>query len=610
MMPAADRDFDSRRLIGGLQEHPGIYQMLDREGEVLYVGKARNLKKRVASYFQKRALNRRTLAMLARVREVQVTVTASETEALLLEQNLIKEYHPPYNILLRDDKSYPCIRLSEEEFPRLSFYRGARRSGARYFGPYPGASAVRDSLNFLYRTFRIRQCENSVFRNRSRPCLQYEIKRCSAPCVGLISAAEYAESVADAEMFLQGNNRELLTGLSERMEAAAAAEHYERAAELRDQVAALNQLQEKQYIEGEKGDVDILAAAAAPDCVSVQMLYVRAGRVIGSRGYFPRLPLAENPGEALAAFIPGFYLRAAAEIPRKILLSHPVAGTRALEEALERRASHKVRLQSRVQGARLRWLRLARETAEQNLQGRMAGERQTIAQLQELREALQLEETPRRLECFDISHSGGIETVASCVVFDQEGARKSDYRRYIIRGIAPGDDYAALRQALLRRYRRVQTGQGGALPDVLLVDGGPGQLRQAREVWDELGLGAAALLGVAKGRSRRPGRERLWTGSGKELRLAPDSGALHLVQRIRDEAHRFAIQGHRRRRSARSGASPLAEVPGIGPKRRRMLLRSFGGLQGIRKAAPEEIARTPGISLKMAEDILAHLRRN
>jgi len=376
------------------------------------------------------------------------------------------------------------------------------------------------------------------------------------------------------------------------------------------QIAALNQLQEQQYIDGEKGDVDILAAAVAPDCVSVQMLYVRTGRVLGSRGYFPRLPLAENPGEALAAFIPGFYLRPAAEIPRKILLSHPVAGAGVLEEALGRRSGRKVRLQSRVQGARLRWLRLARETAEQNLQGRMAGERQTVAQLQELRQALQLEETPRRLECFDVSHSGGIETVASCVAFDQEGARKNDYRRYIIRGIAPGDDYAALRQALLRRYRRVQTGQGGAVPDVLLVDGGAGQLRKAREVWDELGLGETALLGVAKGRGRRPGRERLWTGSGKELRLAPDSGALHLVQRIRDEAHRFAIEGHRRRRSARSRTSPLAEVPGIGPKRRRALLRSFGGLQGIRKAAPEEIARTPGISLKMAEDILAHLRRN
>ena len=590
---------DFRALAARLQDVPGVYQMLGADGTPLYVGKAGSLRRRVSSYFQGRGLNTRIQAMLARVRQVRVTVTASETEALLLEQNLIKKHRPPYNILLRDDKSYPYIHLSEESFSRLSFRRGSRPGTGRAFGPYPSAAAVRDSLNFLHRAFRLRQCENSVFRNRSRPCLQYQIKRCSAPCVGLISEEEYAENVRHAVMFLEGHGRDLAAELADRMESAAGALDYERAALLRDRVTSLRFLQERQYVEGERGDVDILAAAMAPGGACVQLLYVRAGRVLGSRSFFPRLPLAESPAEVLAAFVPRYYLEGRVEIPRLLVLSHPLPAPAPLTAALQQVAGHQVQLRTRVRGSRAHWLRLCLETACQNLAAEQAGEQRTREQFAELGEALALPEVPQRLECFDVSHSSGRETVASCVVFDANGPRKSDYRRFNIRDITPGDDYAALRQAFLRRYARVQEGEG-KLPDVLFIDGGRGQLRQAKEVWQELALPGTALVAVAKGPARKPGRERLFLLSGQQLHLPPDAGALHLVQRLRDEAHRFALAAHRRRRSLRSRRSPLEEIPGIGAVRRRQLLRFFGGLRNLERASEEDIARVPGIGSELA----------
>ena len=599
-------ELDPRAMASSLRDVPGVYQMLDTAGKVLYIGKARSLKRRVMSYFRNRGQNNRVMAMVARIRQVQVTVTGSETEALLLEQNLIKQQHPPYNILLRDDKSFPSIRLSDEEFPRLSFHRGARRPGARYFGPYPSSSAVRDSLHFLHRAFRLRQCENSMFRNRTRPCLQYQIKRCSAPCVGHISAAAYARSVADATLFLEGRSRDLLEDLAQRMEGAAGELDYESAALLRDQIQALNHLQENQYIDGEHGDVDIVAAACAPELVCVQLLYVRGGRVLGSRSFFPRLPLGNSPAEVLSAFLPRFYLGGAAETPSRLILSHQPGDAAVLAEALSQASGRRIELQSRVRGPRSRWLRICRDTARQNLAARLAGEQRIGKQFTRLQQALELPVLPERIECFDISHSGGTETLASCVVFSRNGPLKSDYRRYRIEDVTPGDDFAALRQTLLRRFTG-QSGGDGKLPDVLLVDGGHGQLKQASDVWQELGLPEVLLVGIAKGPERRPELDYLCLEGGEELRLAADDAALHLIQQLRDEAHRFAITGHRQRRAKRSGASPLERIPGIGATRRRNLLRFFGGLQGVERASVEDLQRVPGISTQLAKTVRAAL---
>lgn len=599
--------FDAEALLRSLRPAPGVYQMLDADGEALYIGKARDLRRRVASYFRRGNLNARVMAMLARVRDVQVTITAGETEALLLEQNLIKAHRPPYNVLLRDDKSYPSIRLSGETFPRLSMHRGARRRGSEYFGPYPNTTAVRESLHFLHRVFKLRQCENGVFKNRSRPCLQYQIKRCSAPCVGYIAEEEYAASVADARRFLQGDSRALLDELARRMEAASARRDYESAGVARDQIIALNRMQERQCIEGERGDIDIVACAAADEVACVHALHVRKGRVLGSRSHFLPLPLAQSEGEILRAFLGAHYLKGASDPPSRIILSHALDDARPLAEALGERAGRKVGVGVGARGARARWLELASQAARQNLQARQTGAGRVREQREALRELLGMDEAPGRLECFDISHQSGRETVASCVVFDENGPAKSDYRRFNIRDVKPGDDYAALRQALLRRYRRVVAGEG-KLPEVLFIDGGAGQLAQAEKVWGELGLpDDVKLIGVAKGERRRPGRETLFVSGGRALRPGGDSPALHLVQRVRDEAHRFALLGHRRRREARTRDTRLNDIPGVGPKRRRELLRFFGSVAEIRRASARDIARVPGLSLRLAEQVRAGL---
>ena len=603
--------FDHKPFLKQLTQHPGIYQMIDADGAVLYVGKARNLRKRVASYFRQSGLSVKTQALVSRIENIDVTVTETEVEALILEQNLIKQYRPPYNILLRDDKSYPYIFISDrDQYPRISFHRGTKRRKGSYFGPFPGVQAVRDSMNFLQKTFRVRQCEDAVFRNRSRPCLQYQIKRCTGPCVGLIDEATYQRDVRHTAMFLQGGGDTLLRELEKDMDKAAAEQAYERAAEIRDQIISLRKVQAEQVIESGRGNLDVIAAAIEGDRACVHMLYIRHGRILGSRSFYPKVPLAASPAEVLMDFMPQYYLRTGArgDFPKEILISTAIEDSELLAAALTKAAGRSVLIKSRSRGTRQQWIQLANRTASQNLAGRLAEKENLLQRFSALGDALQMEEMPSRLECFDISHSSGEATVASCVVFNQEGAVKSDYRRFNIEGIAPGDDYAAMEQALTRRYTRLQRGEG-ALPDVLLIDGGVGQMRKARAVLDELGVVGVTVVGVAKGVTRKPGFETLLlVVDNKEIELDIQSSGLLLVQQVRDEAHRFAITGHRARRDKKRRTSTLEGIEGVGPKRRRELLRFFGGVKEVERASIAELMRVPTISRKVAEAIYSALR--
>jgi len=601
-------DFDHKAYLQALTTRPGVYQMYDAQQKLLYVGKARNLKNRVGSYFRASGLTDKTMALVSHIADIQVTVTSTEVDALLLEHNLIKNHQPPYNILLRDDKSYPYILLSsEDEFPRLSLHRGTRRRKGSYFGPYPSAGAVRESLHFLQKVFKVRQCEDSYFRNRSRPCLQHQINRCTAPCVDLVSREEYGRQVENTAMFLKGKSTELMASLADDMEQAAATLEYERAAALRDQLAQLQHVQASQGIEGVKGDLDILAAAVEGGRACVQVLFVRGARVLGSKTYYPPLKLQENPAEVLAAFIPQYYLGNQRVIPRELIVNALPEDAATLAAALTVQAERKVTLRARVREARARWLRLAVQTAETNLQSHLAGRQNTLGRLQSLQDLLGLAELPERMECFDISHSSGEATVASCVVIDQNGPRKSDYRKFNIEGIIGGDDYAAMQQALERRYKRLQAGEG-AMPDILFIDGGKGQVTQAISVLGELQIEGVEVIGVAKGVTRKAGFETLVDGrTGREQQLPGDSPALHLIQQIRDEAHRFAITGHRARRDKARRRSALENIPGVGAKRRRELLRHFGSAQGVENANIEELQKISGISATMAQQIYDHL---
>ncbi len=597
--------FDHQAFLKTLSGQPGVYRMLDKNGRVLYVGKARNLRKRVASYFTRADQSIKTRAMVAQVRAIEVTLTHTENEALILESNLIKRLKPPYNIIFRDDKSYPYIYLSaHQRFPRLSYYRGARREAGRFFGPYPSSGAVRESLDLLQKLFPVRQCEDSFYRNRTRPCLQYQIKRCSAPCVGLVSEQDYAEDVRHAVMFLEGRNNQVIDELAKRMEQAAAQLEFEQAARYRDQIAALRKVQEKQYISGSGGNLDVIAALIRDGLSCVQVFYIRDGHNLGNKTFFPRHAHAGSEAELLSAFIAQYYLGDSGHrIPGELLLNAEPADAPWLARVLAEQAGHQVRLSHRLRGERARWLELARRNAEHALNARLADKSNMLQRLAALQDVLELDEIPQRLECFDISHTRGEETVASCVVFDASGPLKSDYRRYNIEGITGGDDYAAMRQALERRYRRLKTGEG-KLPEVLLIDGGRGQLRQAADVLEELQITGVTLVGVAKGETRKPGLESLFLlGRQQPLILPADAPALHLIQQIRDEAHRFAITGHRLRRGKKRARSSLEDIPGLGPKRRQQLLRQFGGLQGIARAGVEDLARVKGISRTLAQKI-------
>ncbi|MCG5512625.1 excinuclease ABC subunit UvrC [Ectothiorhodospira shaposhnikovii] len=597
--------FDPRRFLADLTTQPGVYRMVGEEGAVLYVGKAKNLKKRVSSYFRPTVANARIAAMVAQIRDVQVIVTRSEAEALLLENNLIKEHRPRYNILFRDDKSYPYIFISHHPYPRLAFHRGARKASGRYFGPYPSGGAVRDTIQLLQKLFLIRPCEDSFFQNRSRACLQYQIQRCSGPCVGLIDADAYGVDVRHAVDFLEGRSERIIADLVQGMEQAAAALEYEQAARIRDQIARLRQLSERQYVSAEDGDVDIIAVAREAGEVCVQVFSIRGGLNLGNRSLFPRVPDDVADGSLMTAFLGQYYLNR--EVPSRLILSHPPEDRAVLEDMLTLRRGQKVTLAWQVRGDRARWLEMAIRNARMTLATRLAGRAGMRERLEALQDALDLDDPPRRMECFDISHTQGEATVASCVVFDEEGPLKSDYRRFNIKDITPGDDYAAMRQALMRRYTRLKAGEG-KLPDILFIDGGKGQVRQALDVLETLQVSGVMVVGVAKGEDRRPGMETLiLSDAAQPSILPPGSRALHLIQQIRDEAHRFAITGHRQRRARARGTSPLEQIPGMGPKRRQQLLKHFGGLQGVCRADVEALAKVPGISRKLAQQIFDSL---
>jgi len=588
--------FDAKSFVAGLPNLPGVYRMLGARGEALYVGKARDLKKRVGSYFHKQASSPRIQMMLSQVASIEVTASRSEGEALLLENNLIKSLAPRYNILFRDDKSYPYLTVSGHEFPRLGFHRGAKDRQNRYFGPFPHAYAVRESIQLLQRVFRLRTCEDTVFENRSRPCLLHQIHRCTAPCTGLISAGQYAEDVANAVLFLEGREDDVIRGLGDKMNAAADAQHYEKAAAYRDQVRALSRVQARQYVESNRGvDADVVACAIEGGIACVNLVMIRGGRHVGDRSFFPSNAEGATAGEVVAAFLEQHYLDQ--PLPALVVTSEPMD----LENANVVNPSH---------GERRVWLEMACKNAGLAIAQRVRDRATQQGRLQALREALGLPESVERIECFDISHTMGEAMVASCVVYDRQQMQKSEYRRFNIRDVTPGDDYAAMRQVLSRRYERVNA-EAGKVPDLVLIDGGKGQVSAAKAAMVELGMNDIAIVGIAKGPERKPGLEELIIESeARTLQLAPSHPGLHLIQAIRDEAHRFAIVGHRARRGKARTRSMLNEIPGIGTKRRQALIEHFGGLRGVQAAAIDDIAKVEGISRPLAERIYRHLHES
>jgi len=596
-----ETSFDIPSFLKSLPPRPGVYRMYDRGGNLLYVGKARILKNRVSSYFRGRAHATRTLVMLEQVARIEITVTSSETEALLLEHNLIKNHRPRYNVLLKDDKSFPYIHVSGHDYPRISFYRGTRKLPGRFFGPYPNSVATRETLLLLQKLFRLRPCEDSVFSNRTRACLQYQIERCSGPCVGHISPERYAEDVADAIKVLEGRNNEVISDLGRRMDLAAERLAYEEAARLRDQIGMLKQIQASQSMTRISGsDIDAVGCAGRDGEWCVSVVFVRGGRNLGTQNFFPKGGL-EGEGEVLEAFLVQYYL--AREAPAEILLSRKLPEADLLETALREKHGGSVVIRSNVRGTRARWLEMAHSNALLGLQMRAASRATIQDQLAAVGQELELGQTPQRLECFDVSHSMGESAVASCVVLGPEGPIKADYRRFNLRGLTPGDDYGGLRQAVERRFARILKGEA-PVPDLLLIDGGPGQLNAALDALAAVGAGDVRVVSVAKGADRKVGQERLFfPGQEVPLILASDSPALRLIQRIRDEAHRFAITGHRQSRDRARRESLLEEIPGLGPKRRRELLKAFGGLQGVRQASVEDLSKVHGISRQLAEQI-------
>jgi excinuclease ABC subunit C len=612
--------FDGKAFVARLNTAPGVYRMYAADGSLLYVGKAGALKRRVASYFANTPKTARIQAMVAQIARMEVTVTRTEAEALLLENQLIKSLAPRYNVSLRDDKSYPYVLLTQEAWPRLAFHRGPRAAAGRYFGPYASAGAVRETMDLMHKLFRLRSCEDSVFRNRSRPCLQYQIGRCSAPCVALVEAGDYAESVRRASLFLEGRSDELGEELAAAMEAASAKLEFEEAARLRDLLATLRGLQARQYVDGHAANLDVLACAMQGSAACVLLLAFRDGRNLGTRAFYPRTNGEDAADEVLAAFVSQYY--AEQPPPSEIVLDRAIPDAGLIELALAEAAGRKVALKSSVRGDRAGYLDLARRNAQLALATELASRGAQQARSEALRALLGLEEVPARIECFDISHTLGEATVASCVVFDPAGPVRNQYRRYNITGIEPGDDYAAMRQAIERRFRRALEAEAdpaqapGApqplsrnaiLPDVLLIDGGAGQLAQAREALAELGVEGVLLVGVSKGEQRRAGDETLVLADGRELRPGAASPALQFIQQVRDEAHRFAITGHRGKRQKARTSSRLEDIAGIGPRRRAALLRHFGGLAGLKAAGEEEIARVEGINAALAARIYATL---
>jgi excinuclease ABC subunit C len=600
-------EFDGVAVARGLPNLPGVYRFLDRREDVLYVGKARDLKKRVSSYFHKAAsLSPRIQLMLRQVATLETTVTRSEAEALLLENNLIKTLTPRYNILYRDDKSYPYLILTEHPFPRLGFYRGALDRQHSYFGPFSSAGAVRESIHLMQKVFHLRTCEDTVFSNRSRACLLYQIKRCSGPCVGLVRKADYDDDVRNATLFLQGRASEAVERLEQRMSEASAVQHYELAAVLRDQIRTLAKVRETQFVSSNRGavDADVVALAAASGVLCVNLAMIRGGIHRGDKSFFPQNAREHDAQEALQAFLQQHYI--SREMPPLVIVNLAVE-SELLEQMLSEQAGHKVQISCKPTGERRIWLRMAQKNAELAIAQRLSEHARQEVRMASLQNLLGLPETVQRIECFDISHTMGEATVASCVVYDRGSMQPGEYRRFNIAGIEAGDDYAAMRQVLERRYRRIVEGEG-KMPDLLLIDGGKGQVSVAMQVLTDLGVSGLTVVGVAKGEERKPGLEQLVLPNSKvTVRLNSNEPGLHLIQQIRDEAHRFAIQGHRKRRGKTRTRSSLEDIEGVGAKRRQRLLARFGGLREVVSASVDELAQVDGISRELAERIYKQL---
>lgn len=605
--------FDASAFLKTVTSQPGVYRMYDAANTVIYVGKAKDLKKRLSSYFRSNVASRKTEALVRSIRQIDVTITHTETEALLLEHNYIKLYQPRYNVLLRDDKSYPMIFLSADRHPRLAVHRGAKHAKGEYFGPFPNGNAVRETLLLLQKLFPVRQCENSVYRNRSRPCLQYQIGRCLGPCVaGLVSEEDYQQQVDYVRLFLSGKDQQVLNQLISKMETASRELKFEEAARIRDQIQAVRRVTEKQFVSGDGEDLDVIGVAFDAGIACVHVLFIRQGKVLGSRSYFPRVPGGTELGEVVQTFVGQFYLQGsvARTLPSEILLDFTLPDKDLLTESLTEVAGRKVQIQSKPRGDRARYLKLARTNAATALVTKLSQQSTIHQRLTALANVLQLPEI-KRMECFDISHTMGEQTVASCVVFDENGPLRSEYRRYNISGITPGDDYAAMAQVLKRRYGKAL--DDSKIPDVIVIDGGKGQLGQAQAVFDSLQVAwdknKPLLLGVAKGSDRKAGLETLFfEATGEGVVLPSDSPALHVIQHIRDDSHDHAIGGHRKKRAKVKNTSTLELIEGVGPKRRQTLLKYMGGLQPLMNASVEEIANVPGISHALAEKIFHALK--
>lgn len=610
-----NQPFDSKAFLAQTPHHPGVYRMQDSQGDVIYVGKAKDLKKRLSSYFRRNVDSRKTQILVSQIAHVEYTLVNSETEALILENNLIKALRPKYNVLLRDDKSYPYILLSEHRHPRLAFHRGPQKQKGRYFGPFPSGTAVRASLSLLQKVFAVRQCEDSYYRNRTRPCLQYQLGRCTAPCVGYVSDEAYQKQVKRTRMFLEGQQQVLIEQLVQDMEKASGDLDFEEAARLRDQIAMLRQVQEQQGVSGQRQQLDVFVIATEHGLTCVQVLSVRGGKLLGSRSYFPKVPDETPDSETLSSFIMQFYLSGVAgrQIPEDVIVGVDDTDT-SLPEALSEVAGRKVRVVAHPRGEGRRYLDLATMNLTSALANKLSDRTTSEQRFAALRQALDLAEPIKRMECFDISHTQGERTVASCVVFNGQGPAKSDYRRFNINGITPGDDYAAMTQALQRRYR--QNDDPEKVPDILFIDGGKGQLSSTLAAledttWPEPKPEGPLIIGVAKGESRKPGLETLIVArTGEVINLKATDPALHLIQHIRDEAHRFAITGHRQQRAKVRKTSTLESIPGVGDRRRQALLKYLGGLQGIKNASVDELCRVPGISRTLAQTIYDHLQQH
>jgi excinuclease ABC subunit C len=605
--------FNPKAFLSTVTSQPGVYRMYDASGTVIYVGKAKDLKKRLSSYFRTQVGSRKTEALVANIHQIDVTVTHTETEALLLEHNYIKLYQPRYNVLLRDDKSYPYIFLSSDTHPRLAMHRGAKHAKGEYFGPFPNGYAVRETLALLQKVFPIRQCENSVYRNRSRPCLQYQIGRCLGPCVaGLVSEEEYAQQTDYVRLFLAGKDDQVLNMLVKRMEEASVGLRFEEAARLRDQIQAVRRITEKQFVSNQGDDLDVMSVAYDAGMACLHVLFIRQGKVLGSRSYFPKVPADTDLAEVVQTFVGQFYLQGseARTLPGEILLDFNLPERELLADSLSELAGRRVNIQSKPRGDRARYLKLARTNAGTALVTRLSQQSTIQQRLMALAEFLHLDRITR-MECFDISHTMGEQTVASCVVFDNNGPLRAEYRRYNIVGITPGDDYAAMNQVLRRRYGKAL--EEDKIPDVILIDGGKGQLAQAKNVFAELNVpwdkDRPVMLGVAKGSDRKAGLETLFfEPEGEGFSMPSDSPALHVIQHIRDDAHNHAISGHRKKRAKVKNTSALESIEGVGPKRRQQLLKYMGGLQPLMNATVEEIAKVPGISFALAEKIYYSLK--